>query len=233
MSLSKSANRMILSETEGRLLRRIDIFEVMLIASAAMEESDEQKNVLSSHVERNIDKITNLKKKSELNLTKSQKIIEKIAVFFGKPSFLYGVVAFIALWLVFNLLPQQWNLPFFDPPPFEWLDQLINFVSLFMTIGVLVRQNRQEQLADQRAEIALQVNLLSEQKITKLIELVEELRKDLPDVYNRIDFEAEMMKEAADPDLLAEALEEVLEQALDQELDQELELENELRAYQS
>lgn len=219
---------MIFGEAGHGSLGEMDIFKERLIDSNAMEELDEQKNVLPSHIERNIDKINNLKKKSELNLTNSQKIIEKIAVFFGKPSFLYGVVVFIMVWLTFNLLPQKWKLPLFDPPPFEWLDQLINFVSLFMTIGVLVRQNRQEQLADQRAEIALQVNLLSEQKITKLIELVEELRKDLPDVYNRIDFEAEMMKKSADPDLLAEALEEVLEEALDQEL----ELENELRAYQ-
>ena len=84
-----------------------------------------------------------------------------------------------------------------------------------MTAGVLIRQNRQEKLAEQRAQLALQLNLLSEQKVAKLIALIEELRKDLPNVKNRYDPEAEMMKEAADPHAVMEALEETLTQELE------------------
>jgi len=51
------------------------------------------------------------------------------------------------------------------------------------------------------------VNLLSEQKIAKLIALVEELRCDLPNIKNRCDPEAEVMKQPADPQMVVEALE--------------------------
>jgi len=48
-----------------------------------------------------------------------------------------------------------------------------------MTIAVLIKQDRQEK-AGREAQLSLQLNLLSEQKIAKLITLVEELRCDLP-----------------------------------------------------
>jgi uncharacterized membrane protein len=71
---------------------------------------------------------------------------------------------------------------------------------------VLVYQNREEQLSEERAHLMLQVNLLTEQKLAKVISLVEELRTDLPNVKNRHDEEAEMMKQATDPQALIEAI---------------------------
>jgi len=74
----------------------------------------------------------------------------------------------------------------------------------------LIQQGRQEKLAEQRTQLSLQLSLLSEQKIAKLIALVEELRRDLPSVQDRIDPEAEVMQQATDPQQVLEVLEEVL-----------------------
>jgi uncharacterized membrane protein len=120
----------------------------------------------------------------------------------------------IVLWVTPNILPKRLGLPRFDPPPFSWLQFSLAIGSLLMTTGVLIKQNRQEKLAEQRAQLSLQLNLLSEQKIAKLIALVEELRQDLPNVKNRHDPEAEMMKEAADPHAVIVALEETLTEEL-------------------
>jgi uncharacterized membrane protein len=57
----------------------------------------------------------------------------------------------------------------------------------------------------------VQLNLLTEQKITKLIALVEELRIDLPDVKNRDDAEAEIMQQATDPQAILGVLQQNLE----------------------
>jgi uncharacterized membrane protein len=83
-----------------------------------------------------------------------------------------------------------------------------------MSTGVLIKQNRQEMLAEQRAQLSLQLNLLSEQKIAKLIALVEELRCDLPMVKDRYDPEAEVMKQPTDPQMVMTTLEETLAQEL-------------------
>lgn len=43
------------------------------------------------------------------------------------------------------------------------------------------------------------MTLLVEQKVTKVIALIEELRRDLPSVQNRVDSQAEAMQEVVDP----------------------------------
>ena len=79
--------------------------------------------------------------------------------------------------------------------------------ALLMTTLVLITENRQARNAEQRSHLDLQVNVLAEHKIAKLIALVEELRRDLPMVKDRVDKEADAMQEAADPAAMLVALE--------------------------
>ena len=79
--------------------------------------------------------------------------------------------------------------------------------ALLTTTIVLITQTRQGKLAEQRAQLDLQVNLLAEQKTAKLIALLEELRRDLPEVHNRHDAEAAAMEQSTDPHAILAALE--------------------------
>jgi uncharacterized membrane protein len=139
--------------------------------------------------------------------------LETATTFFGRPAFLYISLLVVALWILPNVLPHL-GVPQFDPPPFDLLQLSLGIISLPMTIAVLIKQDRQEKLAEQRAQLSLQLDLLSEQKIAKLIALIEELRRDLPDVENRYDPEAEVMMEAADPQMVMDTLEKSLAEEL-------------------
>src|SRR5581483_10605460 len=86
-----------------------------------------------------------------------------------------------------------------DPPPFGRAQGVVGLAALLMTTMVLTTQNRQMRHAEQRSHLDLQVNLLAEQKVAKLIALVEELRRDLPNVHNRKDSLAEAMTRSVDP----------------------------------
>jgi uncharacterized membrane protein len=97
----------------------------------------------------------------------------------------------------------------FDPPPFAWLEGLLTFVALLTTTVVLIAQNRQTKFEQQRADLDLQVNLLTEQKVTKVIHLLEELRRDLPMVKDRHDPQAALMQEGANTAQVASALQDV------------------------
>jgi uncharacterized membrane protein len=44
---------------------------------------------------------------------------------------------------------------------------------------VLIRQNRMAQVAEHRSHLDLQINLLSEQKVTKILQIVDELQREL------------------------------------------------------
>jgi uncharacterized membrane protein len=97
-----------------------------------------------------------------------------------------------------NALAPRLGLRPLDPPPYPWLQCVTCIAALLMTVAILTTQNRVAKLAQQRAQLDLQVNLIAEEKIAKLVALIEELRRDLPSVKNRKDSLAEAMTEAVD-----------------------------------
>lgn len=134
----------------------------------------------------------------------AQRRVEVIGRWLGRPLYLVGLLAAIALWVGINLMRQSrvgW-----DPPPFELLDGAMTLVSLVTTTIVVIAQNRQTKLEQQHTHPELQVSLLTEQKVTKLINLIEELRKDMPMVRDRHDPQAEALQESADTAKVAAAL---------------------------
>lgn len=165
---------------------------------------------LPKPISQNIEAIVALHANAERNIPRHQRVIGAITYLFSRSLFLYGTVISVILWTLFNVLPSSWGFPAFDPPPFSGLDVAMGFSSLLTTISVLIRQERQEKLAEQRTQLSLQLSLLSEQKIAKIIALLEELRKDLPDVENRHDPEARVMQRPADPEQVLTTLEEKL-----------------------
>ncbi len=86
-----------------------------------------------------------------------------------------------------------------DPPPFSWLGSAVSLISLFMVVLILATQRREDELAQQREQLILELAILSEQKTTKVIQLLEESRRDNPLIRNRVDQEAEAMAQPADP----------------------------------
>ena len=95
-----------------------------------------------------------------------------------------------------------------DPAPFFWLQGALTLAALLTTTIVLIKQNRLVQLEEQRAHLDLKVTLLTEQKAAKMIDLLEELRRDLPNVKNRPDAQAAALQQSMNPDLVLAALDE-------------------------
>ena len=169
---------------------------------------DGKKYPLSDQVVKNIEKIVGFQAKQEQKLRLRDRLIEKIAAFFGKSEFLYLQLFFFTSWIICTHLAPQ-LLPF-GLPPFQVQEMGIDVTALLITTGVLVQQSRQDRLAEQRSHLILQINLLTEQKIAKLIELVEELREDLPTIRDREDLEARIMQQATDPQVVLDILQENL-----------------------
>ncbi len=166
---------------------------------------------LPDHVSQQVDTIATLHARGESDVSIHQRTIEKVTAFLGRPLFLNLTIAAIAVWVGLNLSSHRLHLSPFDPNPFPLLAWLVSTGGLLLTIVVLITQNRQARLAERRAQLDLQVNLLAEQKIAKVIALLEELRRDSPDIQNRYDAEAEAMSEAADAHAVLDALEEKLD----------------------
>jgi uncharacterized membrane protein len=161
---------------------------------------------LSEHIDQNIESVVALQKRAWETLSNAQRRVERVGSFLGRPWYLMVLIAIIAVWVAANSILRataRW-----DPPPFELLDGIMTLISLVTTTIVLVAQNRMAKLEQQHTHLGLQVALLTEQKVTKLINLLEELRRDLPMVKDRWDAQAEAMQKSATTAEVVAALEE-------------------------
>ena len=124
----------------------------------------------------------------------------------GRPRFIGVLTVIAASWISLNLLAAALGYRPIDPPPFSWLGGAVSLVSLYMVILILAAQQREYQLAQLREQLTLELAILSEQKTAKVIQLLEESRRDNPLIRNRPDQEAEAMALPADPQSVLDAI---------------------------
>lgn len=183
----------------------------MKIKSAILSTLPPESQVTHEESERdqisqNIEAVLEFYTLEERKISSSQRTLEKISSFIGQPVFLGIILIVIILWALSNLLLRQYGMFEFDPPPFFWLQGIVGLGALLTATIVLTKQNRLAKLAERRAHLDLKVMLLTEQKAAKLIDLLEELRRDLPNVKNRHDSEAATLQQSMSPDLVLATL---------------------------
>lgn len=165
---------------------------------------EEERDQLSQ----NIEAIVAFYTQEELKISRSQRVLERISGLIGQPVFLGFILMFVAFWMVANTVMAELGMAEFDPAPYFWLQGIVGLGALLTATVVLIKQNRLAGLAEQRAHLDLKVTLLTEQKAAKMIALLEELRRDLPNVRNRHDAEAVALREPMNPELVRAALDE-------------------------
>jgi uncharacterized membrane protein len=154
----------------------------------------------------NIERLSEFQEREDAEVSRLQAAIEAGSRFFGSPAYFVFVLAFIVGWVLVNTWGEQHGWPYVDQPPYFWLQGLVSANALLLTIAVLIRQNRMSKQAAQRAHLDLQINLLTEQKVSKVLEVLDELRKTLG--HKSPDAEAEELATAADPKAILSALKE-------------------------
>ncbi len=164
---------------------------------------------LSDQISHNIQSVLALQRREWEMTTPSQRRVERIGRFVGRPAFLVALLSFAVLWISINFALVSLGHRPFDPLPFSLLQGLLTLVALIMTTIVLITQNRQTKLEQQHTHLDIQLSLLTEQKVTKLIDLIEELRRDLPMVRDRHDSQAAVLQEGADTSQVLAAIEDV------------------------
>jgi uncharacterized membrane protein len=161
--------------------------------------------LLPEQVIKNIEAIATHQDRYQQNSTAHQRALDKIAAIFGQSQFLYFQIGFFTIWGICTYLSDRYLL-LADFPRFDLREEGLGVAGLLISTGVLIYQTRQGKISEDRSHLMLQLNLITEQKIAKLISLVEELRTDLPNVKNRADLEAEIMQQAIDPQAILEVL---------------------------
>jgi uncharacterized membrane protein len=179
-------------------------------APEAKTKGDATKPV-PAHITQTVETLAELHAAAEKAMTRHQRSVEAIADSLGQPRATYWIGAGVLLWIAVNLLLGMTHARPFDPPPFPLLQAFSSVAALLVATVVLTSQNRQRKISEERTTLDLQVNLLAERKVAKLIALVEELRRDMPNVTNRKDAVAESMTHAVDPHAVVSALRETID----------------------
>jgi len=184
-----------------------------VIENQINNETQEKMLELTDILDKDIETIVDMRMVTERKVGRHQRIIEKVTSSIGRPLALYFILLIVLLWTLINIFHTYLGVPSFDPPPFTWLQDTVSLSALLMTTAVLITQNRQAKVTEQRRHLDLQITLLTERKVSKLIALVEDLRKDIPTVENHHDSEAQAMREPVDPHTALTSLNKTLQNA--------------------
>jgi uncharacterized membrane protein len=162
-----------------------------------------------SHVEETARAIARLHAQHRRDAAPAQRAIDAVTAFVARPLFLGIMTMVIGLWLAWNGLGATavGTAPF-DPPPFPWLQGIAQVTALYVTVSILATQRRENELGDLRQQLTLELAVLNEKKAAKIIELIEEVRRDSSDLQERSDPEAAAMASPNDPELILAAIKE-------------------------
>jgi uncharacterized membrane protein len=154
----------------------------------------------------NIQTIADLHKHAERSVSPQQRVIENVTDFLGQPRFLFIILVVVTLWIVVNILLPTFGLQNFDPPPFTWLVAVLTLGALLQATPDLITQNRQDVTTERNRQLDLQISLLLDEKMSKLITMVDELRQAHPDP------QVEALKKTVDPHRSLETLDQLLDE---------------------
>lgn len=133
-------------------------------------------SVMEQVVTRNITALLTRRRTEEQTMPRQDRLADAITRFTGSMRFVYLHLTVFSLWIMINLgwLP----LPRFDPS-FVILAMVASVEAIFLSTFVLISQNRMAAMADKRAELDLQVSLLAEHEVTRLLTLVTAIAERL------------------------------------------------------
>lgn len=159
----------------------------------------------AEQVPHTVREMVELEQREKVRMSLSNHIADSITTFAGSMTFVWLNAAWYAGWIGVHVL----GLAHFDPFPFSLLTMIVSLEAIGLAIFVLISQNRQALLADKRAKLDLQVNLIAEQEVTKLVEMVARI-EDRLGTSNRDghDPEVDRMREPTHVRQLADAMEE-------------------------
>ena len=181
----RTATALALEESELVLLDRDDLTLLfrrkpdaalhMLAAMGAMTRKADA--LLRSRVSRNVNE------EIAEHLTLIQRVSDWIAWFSGSMWFLSLNTVWFGSWILLNTL----GIAVFDPFPFGLLTMIVSLEAIFLSIFVLISQNRTAQKDRVRSDIEYEINVKAELEVAHLHEKTDHLREDLLDRLARLE----------------------------------------------
>jgi uncharacterized membrane protein len=160
---------------------------------------------LAGVVHRNIHALMAVRKGFEATKSFQDRTADTITRFVGSMPFVYIHAVWFGGWLLLNSGHVPGVTPF-DPFPFVMLAMIASVEAIFLSTFVLISQNRMAVLADKRADLDLQINLLAEHEITRLIAIADAIAERVGAKAVPAEAIAELKRDV-DPELVLRTIE--------------------------
>jgi uncharacterized membrane protein len=160
--------------------------------------------VLQRVIHRNIGALLEARRAQEERLGLTQRFADAVTSFTGSMGCVYLHAAFFAGWLLWNV--GVLGVKPFDPFPFVMLAMIASVEAIFLSTFVLMTQNRMSRLADQRADLNLQISLLAEHEITRLIRVIDAMAHRIGVPAEELENVDELKKDVA-PEVVLQEIE--------------------------
>ncbi len=114
--------------------------------------------------------ITSYTARAEARRTGLERFADGLTKSFGTVTFLVINAIWFLIWIVWNT--GQLGVAAFDPFPYGLLTMIVSLEAIFLAIIVLISENRAARVASLREEIDLQVNMIAEEEVTKIMQML-------------------------------------------------------------
>lgn len=166
------------------------------------EEHEGDNPGLSNVIERNIRTLIDLRLKAGRERSLQDRIADGITLFSGRMGFVYVHIVWFGLWVLLN--SGRIRVQTFDPFPYGLLTMVVSLEAIFLSTLVLITQNRLSQEAERHADLDLQVSLLTEHEVTRVLQMLDAIQEKMG-IENDAESElADLEMETKPEDVLAE-----------------------------
>jgi uncharacterized membrane protein len=143
--------------------------------------------------------------------SRGERIGDAVANHAGRAWFIVFHFVWFVVWIFFNS-PYVPDALRFDPYPYPFLTFTVSLEAIFLSLFILMSQNRAARQADQRAHLDLQINLLAESESTRTLEMLKLLCQHHGLAVGH-DPEIEQLSQPTEPKALVKELQEQLPDA--------------------
>ena len=172
------------------------------LKQAETEDHKDDNPALSNVIERNIRTIIHLRQKAASARSLQDRIADAITSFSGRMVFVYVHIVWFGVWIVLNT--GRFGVRPFDPFPYGLLTMVVSLEAIFLSALVLISQNRLSEEAEHRADLDLQIGLLTEHELTRVLQMLDAIQ-DKMGIEDDEDSElADLEMETRPEDVLAE-----------------------------
>ena len=172
--------------------------------SGAAPQNDSQRTTLSPVLERNIHTLLERRAREDRERGMADRIADSATRIAGSMTFVTIHLFAVAGWILWN---SRWSpLPKFDPS-LVILAMVASVESIFLSAFILITQNRLTALSSKRADLDLQISLLSEHEITRMMDLVSAIARKMG-LEESKSADIEDLKKDVAPERVLEKLEE-------------------------